>query len=270
MSLPPYLAFIQDGLSVGYVAAPEPQEMRVELVLAEPHPVAVPPARLHMLVDAINAGAAGGADFAPGAGKAKILSGPAPSLDPATQDHGPAYRWALEVAGVSPLFLPLAVHVLALAGEPVPITRLTLAGARRADYEHPSVGDAQVGAWLRELGAFPGRWPTLPFELREDLIARGCAIRVRFDGDATPEVTDRLDEVIGLWGLVVVGCPSLARDGIGKRSLLDRLGVGRSEYSRYIEEFDYAQEIAGSVLVNMLARFHEDVLPIACVDLRMP
>jgi hypothetical protein len=93
---------------------------------------------------------------------------------------------------------------------------------------------------------------------------------VRFDGDATPEVTDRLDEVIGLWGLVVVGCPSLARDGIGKRSLLDRLGVGRSEYSRYIEEFDYAQEIAGSVLVNMLARFHEDVLPIACVDLRMP
>lgn len=270
MSLPPFLEFIHRGLSVRYTAAAEPQEVHVDLLLAERDPKAAAPGRMRMLIDAINAGAAGGAEFAPWAGAARLVAGPASSLDPGTWDYGPAYRWVLEIAGVSALFWRLAVPVLALAGAPIPARKVGIVGAQRADNYRASVSEAHVAAWLRDVVTYPGRWPALPFELREDVIPGGCALRVRFDGEASPDVVERLDEVVGLWGVLTVGCPSLARDGLGARSFLDRLGVARAEYSRFIEEFNYAQEIAGSILVNMLARFHHDVAPIAWVDLRMP
>jgi hypothetical protein len=266
----PFFDFLAQGLQVSYCGAAEPQLLQIELHLAAPDPTVGAPARVRMLMEAINAGAAGGALFAPWAGAARLVSGPPSSPDPATWDRGPAYRWTLEVAGVSPVFLRLAVPVLAFAAAPIPVRTLAIIGARRGDQEQRPVTAAQVATWLHDATTHPGAWPALPFELCEAVVPRGCALRVRFEDEASEDVWERLNEVLASWALLSVGCPSLARDGLGSRSLADALGVNRREYSRFIQDWGYAQDFTSALLVNMLARFHHDVAPIARLDLRMP
>jgi hypothetical protein len=270
VALAPFLVPIERSIRVAYRASAEPQQLYVDLVLAEPDPNALAPARVRTLIEAINAGAAGGAEFAPTVGAARLVSGAQPGLDPAAWDHGPSYRWVIEVRGVSPRFLRSVVEVLAIAAAPVATVAIGIAGVLRPDESALSVHTAQLLAWCAEPTAYPARWPALPFEVHEETIPRGAALRVAFGDDAGPDQVEILGERLAVWGFLTTTCPSLARDSIGGRTFIDRLGVTLREYSRFVEEFDLAQEVAAAPLFNLLARFHAEVVPISRVDLRMP
>lgn len=270
MALAPFLAPLAQSIRVAYRGSEEPQDLYLDVVLAEPDPEALAPAQVRALVQAINVGAAGGAEFAPTAGAARLVSGATPGLEPAAWDHGPTYRWILQVRAVSPRFLRSVVEILAIAASPVATAAIGIAGTLPWDGSALSVHTEQLLAWCADPAGYPARSPALPFEVREETIPRGCALRVGFAGDVGPDDVEALNERLGLWGFLTTTCPSLARDSVGGRTYIDRLGVNRREYSRFIEVFDLAQEVAAAPLLNMLARFHADVAPIARVDLRMP
>ncbi|MEZ4300995.1 MAG: hypothetical protein R3B70_39030 [Polyangiaceae bacterium] len=270
MPLPSYVAGLLPNVRVAYRGSAEPQELFIDLRLSEPDPHGLPAIRVRDLVSAINAGAAGGSHFAPGAGSAKLLEGPRPSLDPAEWHPGPEYRWVIEVRGVSPLFLRSVVEWLMIAADPIAPASLSIYGSLHPDATELSVHDRQLQPWSAGTATYPQRWPSLPFALAEETVPRGLALRVAFADDIDPDGVEKLNEALGLWALLSTTYPSLARDGVGYRSFADRLGVHHREYSRFVEELDIAQDVLTTTLLHVLARFSADVAKIEHVDVRMP
>lgn len=270
MPLPPYVAGFLPNVRVAYRGSAEPQELYIDLKLSKPDPDGWPAIRVRDLINAINAGAAGGSHFAPEAGSAKLLSGARPSLDPAQWYPGPDFRWIIEVRGVSPLFLRSVVEWLSIGADPIAPASLSIYGSLRPDGTELSVHERQLQPWSTQTATYPGRWPDLPFEVHEETLSRGCALRVGFADDIDPEGVEKLNEALGLWGLLSTTYPNLARDGVGYRSFVDRLGVNNKEYSRFVEEVDMAQDVLTTTLLHILARFSADVAKIERADVRMP
>lgn len=270
MPPPPYILGLLPNIRVAYRASAEPQELHVDLDLSEPDPHGFPAIRMRDLVASINAGAAGGAEFAPEAGFARILSGPKTSLNPADWHAGPSFRWILEVRGVSPFFLRSLVETMSVSADPIAPVSLSVYGSLRPDATPLSVLDARLMAWSTSSATYPKRWPTLPFTVKEDSVPRGCALRVRFADDADPDTIEALNAVLGLWGLLSITYPNLGRNDVGYRTFIDRLGVNRRECSRFVEEFHVAQDVATTTLFHMLARFSQETAKIEHVDVRTP
>lgn len=269
MPLPPFLLPLAGSLHVDYRGSLEPQEVRIDLALSSPDPDSSAPIAMRTIVDAINAGAAGGSAMPPTAGIAVLLEGPTPSLDPNAWDVGPSYRWRLSVGGVSPGFVRVAVELLA-ASSLVPAASLSVVGSLGANGSKASLREREVLAWSAELVNHPATWPDLPFGVRRDTAPRGFGLRVAFAGEPGGAAIERLNEVCALWAAVTATYPSLARDGIGGRTPLDRVAISRREYSRFVEEMDFDQTCVASPLLNMLARFHHEVAGIESVELRTP
>lgn len=270
MSDNPVFDFVQGGLSVSYVASAEPQELFVEVTLADRDPNIGVPGRIRLLEAMINAGAAGGADFAPEAGGASVIAGPVDTLDRSTWDPGPNYRFTLEVRGVSTSFIRVMASVLAMSAPPIPVTRMSIAGSRRRDDVSPFITDAQLRLWPWDGSGFPGPWVGLPFEVIRDDMPRGCAVRATFKDPLDDAAALRLHEIAAFWGALTVGHPNMECDGPGERSFSDHIGMSKSEYSRFVDVFDFEQDSSTAILLNMLARFSKESVAIDRVDLRLP
>lgn len=269
MDLPsPFFDFLP-RLHLAYRAVSGPQRLTIEAALASPDPTASMPARMRMLVEAIQGGAAGGEIIPPTEGFARVLSGPLMMPQKPSADPGPRYRWELEVQGIAPLFWRIATSVLAFGAAPIPLTDLAILGSERVDDSPYSLTGPKLVAQMRDVQSFPGTYPTLPFEVRRGDMPQGCALRVHFAGSLTPELVERLHDTLALWGVLTVGCPCLDGAHLGGRSFVDTVGITTVEYSRFIQDFDYVRSASEPLLLNLLARFHT-LLPIAWVDLRMP
>jgi len=148
--VPPVLDLDLSALVVRYRASPLPQLVDVHIAMDRAPRRSYPALALPFLVRAINAGAAGGAELAPSAGAARIVSGLSGPEDFAPRDR---LSFRLELAGVSPYFLRLVVERLALAGPGARVTGLSIVGALPVDASPLSVTELQMRSWLSRADA---------------------------------------------------------------------------------------------------------------------
>ncbi|KYF70861.1 hypothetical protein [Sorangium cellulosum] len=264
MPLIRHLDFAQRSLSVAYRASPAPQELVVDVDVAGPPMAPFAPMAMRAVVDAINAGAAGGALFPPAAGYARRLAGPWDEPD----GLGVSYRWVLEIAAVAPGFLRNMVEELRRAGMNQPVVRMRIAGALPLDNSPLSVRESQVRSWLDDPRAYLEPWtrPGFPFHVVSR--SEGATLRVELAQAIDPPLRQALEDLSVQWLNVIRNYASRQGEEVlfNPHRMLPAFGQGRAEFRAHYPEFLYARDPAAAVLVNMLTRFHERVARIALVE----
>lgn len=255
------LDFVQHGgLRVAYRASPSPQELTIDVMTAGvPHKGAAN-WYFQALIDDINAGAAGGALFAPSQGLAELLSGPDHDADALRPDH----HAVLRVSGVSPLFLRTIVEELRWAGVEHPTTHLSIVGSEPLDQSALSVREHHVRAWLDDPSAYLEPWPSPGLKIQMNDLRSGAALRVVTASPITPPVREELEQLSVRWLNAVRNYVSdegaEPKTNLGK--MLPAYGQGKSEFRARYGQFLYAREPSRAIIANMLVRFHERVAPL--------
>lgn len=253
------------ALHVAYRGSLEPQELSIEVETSGKAREPAGPAIVAAFLMAVNLGAAGSDDFPPSAGHAELVGGP--WKEP--ESLGPRYHYVVRVAGVSPRFLRTLVDSLATIGHRGRrTTRVCLRGSLPCDGTALSVTQAQLQAWLDEGTGYVRRWPEVPFPLTF-VDASGMEIRALAGGKVTAKVREAFEGVCLWWMNVVQDHP----DTEGRP--VDLAVPGRfPKVSRHQDElvasyavFRHHRPPAVDVLVNMLVRFHETVVPLARVEI---
>jgi len=262
------LDFVQHGLSVAYRASPDPQELYVD-VIAEGPPRAGPMAHwcIEAVIDTINAGGAGGAIFSPGYGFAALRSGP---TTPA-EASGERYVWMLTVRGVAPLFMRNIVEEMRRAGMDRPIRAMAIAGSLPLNDSAASVTEAQVRAWIADPTAYLEAWPQPGFPVSLAEADPGALVRVELAGPISPPLRLELERISVLWINAVRNYPSrlggdVSMIDVGK--VLPVFAQTRKEFRARYQEHQFLREPSQALMVNLLQRFHEQVAPIASVEIR--
>lgn len=260
-----YLDFAKDKLWVRYRASEEPQRLDVDIHTTGPIPVDFAGAFRRRILDMVNYGAAGGSLFDPVLGKARLLS--APDEGPM---FGPDYRWSLEIAGVAPIALRTFVEQLRVSGGLIqPVTSMALQGSLPTDGSALSVDADRVRGWLRDPSAYTEEWPSPGFPVIAREVSSGATLRIALDDAIDAALSDTLRTLAISW--VNFTSEYLAEHGEHVRvdpgwKLLPSFGLGKREISARYREFPRKRLASRAVIVNMLARFHQTVAPIAEVE----
>jgi hypothetical protein len=256
------LDFLNGGFYLAYRGAEEPQVLTIELKLDAPSPDGLAALIMATLVDVINHGAAGGAEFAPTTGSAKILSGPS---SPAHEGaKGPLFRWELEVAGVSPLFMRNIVEALRKAGDlnVQPVRSLAISGSLPVDTSALSVRDAFLGLWVCDTTTYPKAWPTPGFLIKDYETATGARVRARTAGRANAKTLRAFHETAECWLNAIAEYPARSDPAPGFAEYIPELAHTRSELVARYHVFDYTPLAARDTLINCLCWFHANVAPL--------
>ncbi|MCK6589157.1 MAG: hypothetical protein HUU21_05560 [Polyangiaceae bacterium] len=263
------LDFTKNDLTVSYRGNLEPQTLTIYAAIEIPEEAAYGPRFITTLMDVINAGGAGGSHFHPAAGLAELLSGPT-----YPEAEGPQFNWDLRVAGVSPLFMRNIVESLRLCGGvDNPAIAMSIRGSLPLDDTELSVREAEVKAWLEEPLAYVGEWPDPGFPIKQRM-SPGAALRIRLGKNLNAETEDELKGVCIQWLAATYnyvnefGEPILDEPDRLAR-LMPKFGATRRELRAYYEEFTRIPGPSRAVIVNMLARYHAQVLPITDVELAL-
>lgn len=260
----------QVALDIAYRGSAEPQLVDIRVKLGGRSELPLAAWAVGTLVECINRGLAGGADFAPTAGRARLEAGPT-GVGPAVDaELGPELAFRLDVAGVSPRFLRTFVEYLAASGSPHPLLALTIVGTLPPDGSPLSVRDVQLARWLDEPDGYVGAWSTPGFGVKTKSTPRGAAVRVRLASATTDDVAGELEETFSAWQSAVLTYPSAGRDRRGVMEPLGSFARTRSDFFAKVSLFDHAREPTRAALVNALACFHERVARIAEIEIAMP
>lgn len=264
------LEFTKSKLTVSYRGSAEPQTLEIKVACAKKPQFGVGggPGNVRQLVECINAGGAGGAEFAPSAGTAKVLSGPLRSDDP--EADKPKLAWKIELAGVSPAFLRTFVERLRTSASPAAVKSMSLVGSLQPDQSPLSATEAQVKSWLDDPRAYPGEWPNpgFPYEQRDR--NKGAAIRVKLKDATTDALLETFSrQVAAKWAFAISNFANKQGNGMGMISIGHDAKRSKSEITVSFEKFDIAREPARWMLVNLMSRFHEKVAPIAQAEIAL-
>lgn len=264
------LEFASTALFVRYRATSAPQDLEIDIQTGGLAGEPTASLSLARVLDSINAGGAGGAEFAPWTGSAERMSGPSHADDAI----GPSYQWILRVAGVAPLFLRNVVEQLRDVGMLQPVHSMRIHGSAPLDESELSVREDRVRRWLDDPLAYVGEWPQadFPIALRR---ARGATLRVALGTRITLDLRDQLEELVIRWLVSIsryVSDPGLREESglevlIHPSQILPSFGVGRAEMRAKCEEFPYTRGPSRAILQNMLIRFHRTVAPIVEVEI---
>ena len=245
-------------LSVAYLASDEPQILRVEMTTDALPKMGVAPLGIGALARIVNLGGAGGGEFAPGAGAARVISGP---LGGTPESIATRYSWDLEVAGMSPLFVRTIVERLRVAGG-CHVTSMSIVGSLPVDGGPYSVTDREVRAWLDDTHAYPGTWHSPGFPIVERRIMRGATMKLAMGGDLDHEKLLRFKETVSVWHLAIANVLSLSHERQGVADATPRVSRSKSELCARYDVFDFDRVPAKATLINMLSRFHAEAAPI--------
>jgi hypothetical protein len=268
MPLIPGLDFASRALRVSYCASAAPQELVIDVTAAAAPVAPFAGWSMQAVCAAINLGAAGGAVFPPAAGVAELVSGPWTELDGA----GPSYSWVLRVASVDPRFIRNMVEELRRSGFDQQVTWMSIQGALPLDGTSMSVREAEVRAWLDDPDAYPGTWPALPFAVRQgDRGASGLVGHLRVAATSAIDVATRtrLEELSVHWLNSIRNVPSVYGGLVDfdPNRMLPHFAQSKTELRAQFPELPQLPAPSRAMLANMLARFHETVLPLAEVEL---
>jgi hypothetical protein len=262
------LEFVQSALTVSYRASAEPQVLEIRLSTAALPAMPFGPGEMLAMTRLVQWGAAGGADFSPTKGAAKVVSGSVPTVDkqPLVATD---YEWEVEVAGVCPLFIRTIVEHLAISGSPHLVKSMSIHGRLPPDGSPLSVTEQDVRKWIEDPAAYPGEWKA-PFEIEDKRIGKGAALRVKLAGAVDANVFTQFGGLVGYWTVAVQKFFDHTATKHGGLTAVPTKKQGPNECSANWKFFDIVQEPARRTLNNMLVRFHETVAPIAEVTLSLP
>jgi hypothetical protein len=262
-----WLEFTEKKLAVSYRASAEPQQVDIDLVLN--HVAGVPRAwtSISSIVGYINGGMGGSDVFAPSAGQAELLT---PFQEKGVR--GPKYHYKLRMASAAPIFIRTIVEELRGAGWQEPIKSLKIIGSLPTDASDLSVTETRVRDWLEDPTAYARRWSKLGFAARqEDKGAAGVTFRMVFGKPLTVALKGKLRDRVLSWhnmsDLYVNPAGKFERIKLGQA--LPRYAFTKREMTVRIERFDRTHEPASALLVNMLQRVHDELIPIGNVELMM-
>lgn len=262
-----------DGLllDVAYRGSTEPQILDVGVELAGPAELPLAPWAIGSLVDCINRGLAGGSEFAPVQGRAKLEAGPTgQEARPGPGELGPKYAFRLAVAGMSPRFVRVFADHLAASGHPHALLSLSIVGSLPVDRSPLSVREDLLARWLDDPNAYPAAFREPGFRVVLKSVPRGATVRVRLAGGRMDDVAPELEETFSAWQSAVLTYPNARQNGRGVMAPHASFARSRTELFAKVSLFDHAREPARAALVNALARFHAEIAPLAAVEVAMP
>jgi hypothetical protein len=259
----PELEFARSHLAVRYRGDPAPQVLEIHVVTDRPPEVPFGPAALTFLVEAVNLGGAGGSEFPPTAGAARIVRGPG---DVAGRAHA---AWQIEVAGVTPFFVRTLVERLGDPGLGAVVTSMTIAGSLPLDASLLSVTERTVLSWLDDDDARPGAWPAPGFPIRDRPIDSGACIRLRLAQPADHDRLVRFTRLIEIWNQAILSVTNSSGEYVGVADAAPRMSRSTTELASGYDAFDFYRPPVRATLVNMLTRFHEQVTPIVEAEIAL-
>ncbi len=258
------LEFTERNLAVSYRASEEPQLLTMKVKLDEP--------KRHygnqgdMLVEAINYGMAGGAQFAPMAGRARIISGDFASLVPGRKALAlQELEFVMEVSGVCPYFLRTMVEQMRSS-----TVAMSIRGSLPLDDSPFSVTEAHLKRWFDDPKAYMGLWDVPYFDEQESVL-RGASIRVAFHEPISEEAVEK---AYGLgWRFVEAACIVTkyidhTEQRPGAIDLNPTIKRSKKEVTVKFELFDLVREPTRALFLNMLTHFHHTVQPIRAVSIK--
>jgi hypothetical protein len=268
MAIHPHLDGIT--LDVAYRGSLSPQTVDVGVELAGPAELPLAPWAIGSLVDCINHGLAGGSDFAPNAGSAKLEAGPTGQGPAAPDELGPKYAFRLTVAGVSPRFVRVLVENLAASGHPSAVKTISVVGSLPTDISKLSVRERELADWLDDPNAYPAAWPTPGFAVVTKPIPRGATVNVTLARGDMNQLAPILEETLSAWQSAVLTYPTAALSGRGVMDPHAAFARTRTELRAKVSLFDHVRGPARAALINALTWFHETIAPLARVEIAMP
>ncbi len=254
------LGFAATHLAVAYRGSLDPQVLSIRVRTSGPAKVPFGPAAIRTFVELVNEGGAGGSEFAPWAGRAKLLSSP-------DDEAGVDRAWSVEVAGVSPRFLRTLIESLRRAGDEHDVTALTIDGSLKLDDGPLSVREPQVQRWLASPTEYPGAWGEIPFRVRDREVTRGARVRARLAEGASVEILEAFESTMMSWSLAILDYADRRHDGRGTMDRDPRIGRTRSEVAANFAELTYDPVAAYASLINLLCGFHARVAKIEEVEI---
>jgi hypothetical protein len=259
------------ALDVAYHASPEPQLLDVHAVYAGEAELPLAAWAIGTLVECVTRGLGGGAELAPSAGSAKIISGPTGEGAPAPGEIGPDLRWQLEVTAMSPRFLRAFVEYLATSGRPHALVSLSIVGTAKPSTDaRMTVRDAGLRRWLDDPIAYAEAWPTPGFNLTRAIAPRGATVSVELARAPSKEISMELQRTISAWQSAILTMPNLTKKARGFMDPQCRFAETRTSIVARAELFDHARVPSTAALSNALAWFHTKVAPIAKAEIALP
>lgn len=261
-----HLEFVKESLWVRCRASEQPQVLDVDIRTAGPVPIEFGRVFLRRVLDIVNFGAAGGSVFDPSIGAAHLLSGP-----PAGAALGPDYRWSIEIAGIAPIaFRTMVEQLRNSTGLLVPVTSMAITGTLPLDASPMSVTEDHVRAWLGKPDALVDEWPTPGFPVVAREVSSGATLRIELADEITQPIAEALRTIGVAWVNVTSEYVSEWGEPVNVKpawKLLPSFGMGRRELSARYREFPRRRAASRAAIVNMLARFHRSVAPVAAVEI---
>jgi hypothetical protein len=265
------LEFVRQAgaFEVSYRASAKPQTLTIEVETDHASPHRSGPVCLRKLLDMINFGAAGGSHFAPELGSAERSEGPWDGDDA----FGPSYRWVLNVTGVSPEFLRVAVEHLRRCGWEQPVTAMRIRGALAPNTSALSLRTRMLTGWLDDAQRYPGLFTPVPFPVR-DFDEPGARFRVEFAQELRDTHAEQLQAICARWLAATATIVGMNGQPFVRspEHLVQMLPVFEREpraFSARMAQFGHAPTPCAALLVNMLSRFHATYAPIARAEVAL-
>jgi hypothetical protein len=181
--------------------------------------------------------------------------------------EGPFYRYAIEVAAVSPRYLRSMVERLSAS---VDARSLSITGALPLDQSPLSVRTPDVLAWLGPLRAHQGAF-TPPFAVRPRYVSgTDRFVRAVLEDATNNDMLLAFDDAMLVFSGYLFTCG--APGGMGRARVVLPAAAGRGGRILAARWDDIAceQPAARDVLVNIMGAFHDRVAPIARLDVGLP
>lgn len=260
------LDFVTRDLRVRYRGAAVPQRLDISVTTGGAVPVEFGRVFVRRVADTINFGAAGGSAFSPAAGRATLIGGP-----PDGQALGPQYDWTLEVTAVSPRALRTMVEHLRLsAGGYFPTVAMSIMGTLPPDGGPLSATEDDVRSYLRDPNGYIDAWPQPGFPVSSRKVSSGAVVVVTMADEISKDVADALESTLIAWINVTSEYLSDRGDHIRVSNGWERIPTfarGKAELRGRYQAFPRSPGPSRDVLINMLARIHDAVAPIAHVEI---
>lgn len=261
------LEFTARDLAVAYRASAEPQILEIDVDCAQRAQMGLGPILMRGILEGVEHGAAGGAEFSPSIGEVKKLEGPEFKTPEA---HGPHFHWKLEVRGAAPLFVRTIVeHLRGLGGMNNKILSMRIRGSLPLDDSPLSVREADVRRWIEDGSTYLGRFPKVPFAFKDKRAPKGASVRVSLDGEVTKEIYEAFEMYVAVYGASLTDYAAQNGKGMGMIDVFAKLGKAKTELSARWAQFTHVRGPSTDLAANMLTRFHDKVAPIREVELAL-
>ncbi len=261
-----HYGFVEAGYAVQYRGSEATQQLTITTKFAHPT-VTSAVSSIRTILNFVNQGMAGGAEFAPWLGKARVLDGPTDrKAMKALRTSVSSMTWLLEIEAVSPLFMRVMTDCLARA--PM-LESLSIVGSLAVDDAPLSVTDRKLTPKLSDPDFYPAAWPTPGFVVERVDSPQALTVAVATTVDMDESVAKGLFACIDWW------CSSVSQNYATRHRksssfgmhLFPKTALKKREILARFEVHDLVLYPSTNALLNALARFHHDVHPIERVVL---